>query len=79
MIFWFALLVCLYLAWTLLIGGLLWKIILFVGGWIGIYSLLRVYFPDSAQIVLTLAGHGYSWAAMIPTIICVLALAHTRV
>ena len=78
MIFWLALLACVYFAWMLLIGGLLWKIILFVGGWFGIYGLLMVYFPQSAQIAITLLGRGYSWAAMIPTVICILALAHTK-
>ena len=78
MIFWIAILICLYLIWTLVFSGLLWKLLLFVGGWVGIYSLLRVYLPDSAQVALILAGHGYSWAAVVPTVICVLALATTR-
>jgi len=78
MIFWAAILLVIYFIWLLLVKGILWKMCLFFGGWIGIYSLLRVYVPDSAHTAITLAGHACSWAALLPTIICILALAHTR-
>jgi hypothetical protein len=78
MIFWIIVLAFIYLVWLLLFKGFLWKLILFFGGWVGIYVLLRTNFPDSAHTAITLAGGTYSWAAVIPTVICILALAHTE-
>jgi hypothetical protein len=66
------------IVWFLFIAGFLWRLILFVGGWFGIYALLRIYVPTSAHIALTFGGDAYSWAAVIPTIICIMCLLTTR-
>jgi hypothetical protein len=75
MIFWIVVLVFIFLIWHLLFSGLLWKIILFFGGWIGVYCLLKAYIPASSQMV---AGSNFSWAVLVPSVICLLALVHTR-
>lgn len=66
------------IVWFLFVVGFLWRLILFVCGWVGAYILLRVYIPDSAHIALTFGGSSYSWAAVIPSIICVMCLLTTR-
>lgn len=78
MIFWFIILIVIYLLWLLLVKGALWKLILFFGGWFGIYVFLAINFPKSTLTAITIASTHYSWAFVIPTIICLLALAHTR-
>ena len=78
MIFWLIIIFVLYLIWTLLFSGLLWRLILFFGGWVGVYVLLKVYIPDSAHIAVTVANMTFSWAAVVPTVICLLALFHTE-
>jgi hypothetical protein len=71
-------LVIIAIAWFLFVAGFLWRLILFVGGWVGVYVLLRVYIPDSAHIALTLGSTPISWAAVIPTIICIMCLLTTK-
>jgi hypothetical protein len=78
MILWIVLLVVLYLIWILLFKGLLWKILLFFGGWVGIYVLLRANLPDSLHTAVTIAGHDLSWAFVVPSVICILCLANTK-
>jgi hypothetical protein len=78
MIFGLILLFAIYLLYLLLIKGFLWKLIIFVGGWVGIYVILKAYIPEASKIAITIAGSQYSWAAVIPTIICILCLAHTE-
>jgi hypothetical protein len=78
MIFWIVLLFVLYIIWLLLVKGIIWKACLFFGGWVGIYCLLQANFPQATHTAITVAGTSYSWSMVIPTIICILALAHTR-
>jgi hypothetical protein len=78
MIFWFAALIVIYITYLLLVKGFLWKLILFFAGWVGVYIILRTYFPTSGHIAMSFSGTTYSWAAVIPTCICILALATTR-
>ena len=78
MVFWFMILFVIYLIWVLLFKGFLWKLIIFIAGWIGIYLLLPIYFPNSMQTAITITGNSYSWAMVIPTAICLLALVHIR-
>jgi hypothetical protein len=78
MIFWIIVLAFIYLIWLLLVRGFLWKACLFFGGWIGIYCILMAKFPAAAHTAITIAGSNFSWATVVPTVICVLALAHTR-
>ena len=61
----------------LLIKGYLWKIIICISGWFGIYICLITYTScDETGIIAfdTLI----TWATIIPTIIVLLAMAHTR-
>lgn len=63
----------------LLIDGWLFKVPLFFGGWFGIYIWLNMTFVESHATAITLGVHNnVSWAALIPTIICILALACTK-
>jgi hypothetical protein len=78
MIFWLALLVIIYLFWLLLIRGALWKILLSLGGWFGVYIFLSIYFPKSTATALTFSNTHYSWAIVVATGIFLLSLAHTR-
>jgi hypothetical protein len=78
MIFWIALLFALYLIWLLLVKGIIWKALLFFGGWVGIYCVLMAKFPVTAHTAIIIADSNFSWATVVPTVICILALAHTR-
>ena len=78
MIFGLALLVIIYFLWVLLVQGLLWKIILAIGGWFGIMVGLRIYMPDSAHECVQVSGYHLSWAVVIPTFIVLMAMAYTK-
>ena len=72
------LLVVLYVAYLLLVKGWLFKLILFGFGWFGLYMGLRIYVEGASQVALTFSGHGFSWAAVIPTVVCICCLACTK-
>jgi uncharacterized membrane protein len=72
----------LYIIWKLFVDGWLFKIILFFGGWFGLYMALRMYVQGSMNTALTLGTDhpiALSWAAVIPTIVCFLCLLYTKV
>jgi len=79
MLFGISLLGVLYILYVLLVKGLLWKIILFFAGWVGIFVGIWIYFP-AARIpdAVTISGVGFSWCSVVPTIICFLALLCTK-
>jgi hypothetical protein len=77
MIFGVALLIILYLIYMLFVEGFLWKSILFFAGWFGIRYLLLTYAPASAQTTLVFS-HPITWAALIATGICFMALLTTK-
>jgi hypothetical protein len=70
-------LVFLYILYVLLIKGLLWKIIFVVVGWIGIYSWLKTI-PTFQVCPVTISDWTFSWAFVVPTILVMLVLAHTK-
>ncbi len=72
-------LVVIYLLYVLFVEGAVWKIILFFGGWFGIYAALRIYVADANEIIITVSGYRFSWAETVPTAICSLALLTTEV
>lgn len=78
-----ALLVGIYILWKMFIDGWLFKIILFIFGWIGLYVVCRVYMESGSHTAVTLGtgheAHTYSWAFVIPTVVCLLCLLCTRV
>jgi hypothetical protein len=78
MLFGIVLLVAIYFTYVLLIKGLLWKMILGIAGWFGLYIGLQTYIPESHQICITITEYTFSWAAVIPTIVVLLAMAYTR-
>ena len=78
MIIGFVLLFVIFVLYQLLIKGLLFKIPLFIGGWFGIYIGLRYYFPSTSETLMTIADMKFSTAAVIPTVICFLALLTTK-
>jgi hypothetical protein len=78
MIFGIAMLVVIYILWVLFVQGALWKIILFGAGWFGIYVAMRVYVEGATETVVTISGTDFSWASVVPTIICIMALATTK-
>jgi hypothetical protein len=78
LVFGVVLLVVLYIAYLLLVKGWLFKLILFAAGWFGLYIGLNIYVVGSTNIALTFSGYSFSWAAVIPTIICIACLACTK-
>ena len=69
------LLVALYLAYVLLIKGLLWKIILGVFGWLGMYWYLSGIPSFHAH---PFNNDTFTWAAAIPTVVILLAMFYTK-
>jgi len=63
----------------LLVKGLLWKLILGVGGVFGIYMYLEVNVPSSAAQVFQDSSLAWiHWSLAIPSVILMLALATTK-
>lgn len=74
----FLALIAIYILWVLLARGFLWKLILGIGGWFGIYVFLGTYVSGAADSGITVWDTLISWAAVVPTIIVILAMAHTK-
>lgn len=73
-----AALLFIYMMYKLLVDGWLYKSILFVFGWLGIYLFLVT--QGATGTALTLGDSTpVSWAALVPTIICFLCLLATKV
>lgn len=79
MVFGIFLLIFLFIAYKLLVEGLLWKIILLICGCFGLHYLILVNFPNSKTICFSLFDSQISWASVITAIILMLALANTKV
>ena len=77
MVFGLCALFAVYLLWVLLIKGALWKMALGFFGWLGMYWFLGSY-HDMQSCPLTVSGYTFSWAAIVPTVVVLLALAHTK-
>jgi len=78
MIFGLFLLFIIFAAWHLLIRGLLWKSIIFFGSWFGIYFLLKDHCPSTHKVAIIFSNYSFTWASVIPTTICLLALLTTK-
>jgi len=72
------LLIC-WLLYLLLIKGYLYKLILLVFGWIGIFLILGIYFPITKSTGIIAFETMMEWRAVIPTIIVLLALVSTKI
>lgn len=70
------LLIVLYFLYVLLIKGLLWKIILGVFGWAGLYG----YLSHTWQLdqISPLKDDYVSWATLVSTFVLLMAMAYTR-
>ncbi len=69
------LLVVIYILYVLLVKGLLWKIILGVFGWLGMYWYLSG-FPALQSYPLD--NNTFTWATTIPSLIILLAMLYTK-
>lgn len=69
--------IALYLLYILLIKGVLWKIMVGIFGWLGMYWVLNSMY-DTRTFGITISGHIISWSLIIPTVIILLALLHTK-
>lgn len=78
-IFGVLLLLAIYILWVLFVDGWLFKIILFFAGWIGLFVLMRIYVEGSTNVAVVIGGTGFTWSAVVPTIICFLALLTAKV
>ena len=81
-VFAFILLAAIYILWKLFIDGWLWKIILFFGGWFGIYMACRIYVDGAMKTAITVGTDNpvaFSYAAVIPTFVCFMALLYSKV
>lgn len=72
-------LIAIFIIWKLFIDGWLFKLILFIFGWWGLFFYLENYIEGADQTALIFSGYSCSWSALIPTIICVLALLCTSI
>lgn len=69
-------LILIYILYKLFVQGLLFWIILFCFGWFGLYIFLNVCVVGARDTAVTLGQNQHlSWAFIIPTIICIFALA----
>lgn len=71
-----------FLLWKLFVDGWLWRIILFFAGWFGIYVGCYCYIDGASNTAITIGTDNpitLSWAFVVPSIICFLALLTTKV
>lgn len=79
-VFGLILLMVIYILWKMFIDGWLFKGILFFAGWFGLYVYLAVYVEGAKGVAFTMSnGFTMTWAAVVPTIVCLLCLLCTRV
>lgn len=78
MVFGIALLIVIYLLWVLLVKGALWKLIIGIAGWFGLYIALRLYIPESMHECFNSQGYSFSWAEVVPTFCLLMAMAYTK-
>lgn len=71
-----------YMLWKLFMEGWLFKIILFFAGWFGMYVACSTYIDGANQMAITIGTNDpitFSWATVIPTVICFVGLLTVRV
>lgn len=78
LVFGFMMLLSIYVIYKLFIDGWLFKIILFIAGWFGLYLGLLKYVDGAGKVAVTISGTTFSWAIVVPTIICFLCLLCSR-
>lgn len=70
--------IIIYGLYVLLVKGVLWKIIVAIFGWFGMFIFLKNYMPASKSSCLNLVTCSFSWAEVIPTLIVLLAMSYTK-
>lgn len=78
MLYFILIIAIIFFLWNLLTQGLLWKIIIGIFGWIGIYKTLIEYMPQSKEICFIFSNKSFSWAEIIPTFILLMAMMYTK-
>lgn len=78
MIFGLVLLFVIIALWSLFIKGFLFKIILFISGWFGMWHYLNTY-QEWSHNVINILGLSISFAILLPTILVICAMATTPV
>lgn len=72
------LLISIFILWKLFVEGWLFKIILAVFGWVGMYWYLSSYIEGATKTAITASSTEISWAALIPTIVIIFAMFTTK-
>jgi len=78
LVFGFMMLLTIYVIYELFVKGYLFKITLFFFGWFGIHIALLKYVDGADKVAVTISGTTFSWAVVIPTVICFLCLLCSR-
>jgi hypothetical protein len=63
---------------VLLIKGVLWKLLLVIFGWFGLFVFLGIYFPSTAIHGIIVADTLVPWNAVLPSFVVLLSLAYTK-
>jgi len=78
MAFGILLIVFFWIVYNLLVKGVLWKMLLVIFGWFGLFVFLGIYFPSTADHGIIAFETMIPWNAVIPTIVVILALGYTK-
>ena len=71
-------LIALFLIYKLLISGWLWKILMGIFGFLGMFWTMKNYIPHSGAICLTVGSYPLSWAIVVPMIILLITMIYTK-
>lgn len=63
----------------LFIKGILWKSILGIFGWIGLYTYLNNATSFGNKTFMTIVEYDISWSIIIPTVLIILAMGTTTI
>lgn len=72
------LLAIIFFIWKMFVDGWLFKIILFFAGWFGLYVALMIFVAGADHVAVIVGGTSFTWASVIPTVICFLCLLCTK-
>lgn len=72
------LVVSLWLAYHLLVKGVLWKIVVAIFGWFGMFIAMGIWFPSTTDSGITISDTLIPWCWVVPSIIVLLSLAYYK-
>jgi hypothetical protein len=64
---------------VLLVKGWLWRGIIGIFAWVGMFLCLSSYIPQSHQTCITIITYPINWATMVPTLILLLGIITTKI